>query len=134
MKKLQLSQNTAIETKFARQISSERKFTEEESQGVEEQTPENDATNACAFLAVATGDAFLQAVMANQDFVCENLVQLAEEALTTLPSKINNVRDANKMYEPSEAKSILEANALLVAISQRRILRSRKERTHCCSN
>jgi serine/threonine protein kinase len=118
VKKLRLSQNTALEAadlEFARQISSERKFAEEESQGVEEQTPENDATNACAFLAVAIGDAFLQAVIANQDFVYENLVELAGEALTTLPSKINNVRDADKMYEPSEAKSILEANALLVA-------------------
>ncbi|CAB4029728.1 Hypothetical predicted protein [Paramuricea clavata] len=118
VKKLRMSKNTALEAvdlEFARQISSERKFAEEESQGVEEQTPENDATNACAFLPVAIGDEFLQAVMANQDFICENLVELAEEALTTLPSKINNVRDANKMYEASETKSVLEANDLLVA-------------------
>jgi hypothetical protein len=43
------------------------------------------------------------------------LVQLAEKALNYLPSKINNLRDPNKLYEPSEAKSILEANALLAA-------------------
>ncbi len=28
---------------------------------------------------------------------------------------VHNVRDPNKMYEPSEAKSILEPNALLAA-------------------
>ena len=43
------------------------------------------------------------------------MVELAEEALKYLPSKINKVRDPNKMYEPSEAKSILEGNALLTA-------------------
>ena len=42
IKKLRLSQNTALETadlEFARQIAGEKKFEEDEGQGVEEQTP-----------------------------------------------------------------------------------------------
>ena len=100
IKKLRLSQNTALETadlKFACQIAGEKKFEEDEGQGVEEQTPENDATNACVFLALAIGDAFLEAATKNQDFTYENLVELAELALNYIPPKINNVRDPNKM-------------------------------------
>ncbi len=70
IKKLRLSQNTALETadlEFVRQITGEKKFEEDEGKGVEEQTPENDATNTCVFLALAIGDAFLEAATKNQD-------------------------------------------------------------------
>ncbi|XP_028410675.1 probable tyrosine-protein kinase DDB_G0283397 [Dendronephthya gigantea] len=113
-KKLRLSQNTALEAfdlEFVREITREERLIKDDKK----QIPENGATNACAFLAVAIGDAFLKAVMKNHDFSLEHLVDYAEEAINRVPSKINHVRDLNKMYEPSEAKSILEANNLLSA-------------------
>jgi hypothetical protein len=79
--------------------------------------PENDGTNACAFLAIAIGDAIQCDYLTNKKEKpsWDNLVSFAEEAINNIPSQINDHRDPSKNYDSSEAKSILEENGLLSA-------------------
>ena len=75
---------------------------------------ENDATNACTFLAIGIGDAHLHHNQRDGiDLTTESMAKLAEEVIIGLPSRINYQQDSSKKYDPSEAKQILEANELL---------------------
>ena len=75
--------------------------------------PQNDGTNACTLLAISIGDAFMQEVVNRDGITLEYLVQVAEKAITNRPPKISDHRDFSKMYDPSEAKLVLEQNKLL---------------------
>lgn len=112
VKSLKVSQNTALEisdSKLALQLGGN-----EGSLDVFEQPfPENDGTNACVFLAIGIGDAFLQKVENPNNVSWDDLATLAEEVTTNLPSQINDKRDSSKFYEPSEAKTLLQENDLL---------------------
>ena len=75
--------------------------------------PQNDGTNVCVFLAISIGDAFMQEIAKENVVTLEKLTRLAEMAITNLPSKINDHRDFSKMYDPSDARLVLEQHKLL---------------------
>ena len=111
--KLHVSQSSAIEQadlNFAREVNDGSILKNCYENQIH---PQNDGTNACTFLAIAIGDKFLQEAAKENDITLDYLVRLGEEAINNLPSKINDHRDLSKMYDPSEAKSILEQNQLL---------------------
>ena len=55
----------------------------------------------------------MQEAVKENGITLEYLVQVAEKAVTNLPPKINDRRNFSKMYDPSEAKLVLEQNKLL---------------------
>ena len=74
---------------------------------------ENDATNACVFLALRVCDIFLQNVREDRSLTWDDVVGIAEETITTFPVKINALRDVAETYDVSNAKDILTSDSLL---------------------
>ena len=74
---------------------------------------ENDATNACVFLALRVCDIFLQNVREDHSLTWDDVVGIAEETITTFPVKINALRDVAETYDVSNAKDILTSDSLL---------------------
>ena len=74
---------------------------------------ENDATNACVFLALRVCDIFLQNVREDRSLTWDDVVGIAEETITTFSVKINALRDVAETYDVSNAKDILTSNSLL---------------------
>ena len=61
--------------------------------------PINDGTNACAFLAVAICDQLLaKKSLLSLDW--NDVKVLAEEAIVTVPAKVNKLREMDQIYEP----------------------------------
>ena len=110
-RKLRVSQSSAVEQadlNFAQNFNDIIKNSDEH-----QIPPQNDGTNACTFLPISIGDAFMQEAVKENGITLEYLVQVAEKAITNLPPKINYYRDFSKMYDPSEVKLVLEQNKLL---------------------
>ena len=113
LKSLKISQNTALEVadcELAFQLHDTNKRCPTSQ---EQPIPENDGTNACVFLAMGIGDAFLQRVQQPGNVSWDEFATLAEEVTSNLPSQINEKRDPSKLYEPAEAKTLLQENNLL---------------------
>ena len=66
----------------------------------------NEATNACAFLAVKIADRIIHELDGNI-LDTTSVAEMIEEVIWCLPEKINDNRDVAKMYDVMEAYSIL---------------------------
>lgn len=110
---LKVSQNTALEVADSELALQLRDAKESGPTVLEQPIPENDGTNACVFLAMGIGHVFLQKVQKSDNVSWDDLATLAEEVISNLPSQINDKRDPSKLYEPSEAKTLLQENGVL---------------------
>ena len=68
---------------------------------ISEELPENDGTNACAFLA-------LKLCIELYNRKCPDLMQICNQVIWDFPSVINPYRSVEKMYDVYEANEILK--------------------------
>ena len=106
---LSVSQSTALEEadkKLAQKIGSI--FKEPQLQHVA--TPENDGTNACAFIALAICNWFL-GTETTVDWLEMKVV--SENLITSVPFLVNDSRDVHEAYEPLSAYEVLRKKSMV---------------------
>ena len=72
--------------------------------------PDNDGTNACAFLSVQIAHAIHQLHAESResmDRICQDIVRVSEEVIKKLPLTINQYRNKEQMYDALSAYSLL---------------------------
>ncbi|CAH3133603.1 unnamed protein product, partial [Porites lobata] len=77
------------------------------------QTPQDDGTNCCAFLALTICDRFLNEVNEKSDVQWDDVKQIAEDTIINLPRMINEHRKFDQYYDVSEAKLKLKELKIL---------------------
>ena len=68
----------------------------------------NDGTNSCCFLCLKIASVLFQSSKSRSEIVHE-AVDLSEDVIRTYPRYLNAHRDISKMYEPSEALTIMKS-------------------------
>ena len=107
---LRVSQASALSENDTNVIKMVQGCTDELSQTL---LPQNDGTNACAFLSLGIIDRLL-IQSSNSIVMDDNLVRVISEVINSYPLKFNQYRDSAKMVDVYEAASALSENNLLI--------------------